>query len=44
MYILIVSLFDKHKNRRNCIEYSEDAMKWVRKLQIVAKGHPKPEI
>jgi hypothetical protein len=42
--ISIVSLFDKHKNRRNCIEYMEDATECVETLQIVAKGHPKPEI
>jgi hypothetical protein len=44
MYIMIISLFDMHTNRRNCIEYMEDATQWVEKLQIIAKGHPKPEI
>jgi hypothetical protein len=44
MYILIVSLFDKHKNRRSCIEYMENATYWVEILQIVANGHHKPEI
>jgi hypothetical protein len=39
-----VSLFDKHKNLQNCIEYMEDATSWIEKLQIVAKGHTKPEI